>query len=106
MKDALSDFDRFKEEMAQTHDPKTISNDLVRSVQSITKQGCQALRLLNTFGAVFAIPSDVKERTSKILHYFLHDPEGVRKLALLSEEKNWDFAKNFMKLDEIVKKLP
>lgn len=103
IKEALSDFDRFKIEMAATDDPKTLSPELIRSVQTITKQANQALGLIHTFGASFFISSEIKEHVAGILHYFLQDPDGVRKLAILSEETNWDFKKHFNKLNEIIK---
>lgn len=106
IKDALSDFDRFKQEMERTSDPASLDPELVRSVQTITKQACQALGLLNTFGASFAISPDIKAHMSQILDYFLNDPSGAQKLALLSSAKDWDFAKHFLKLDKVLKSLP
>lgn len=105
IKSALSDFDRFKAEMEATDDPKTLSPELIRSVQTITKQACQALGIAHTFGASFILPKEIRAHVGEILDYFLSDPEGVRKLALLAEATHWDYQKNFSKLNDILKQL-
>ena len=81
IQDALADFSRFKSEMSTVSDPKEISAELVKSVQTTTKQGCQALGIAGTFG--ITIPQEVKEEVSGILDYFLHDQDGMEKVSAL-----------------------